>query len=80
MLISGSTLLWLCLTKIFETMSEEEEEDFLLSCRYGELDEVKRYIQKFGRDRLLSISDENGSNCLHMSAGNGHDGVYYFHQ
>lgn len=54
----------------------EEQEDFILSCRFGELDEVKQFIDKFGSDNLLSIRDDNGSNCLHMASGNGHDGMY----
>jgi ankyrin repeat protein len=52
-----------------------EKEDFLLSCRYGELDEVKEYLSKFDTENLLSIRDDNGSTCLHMCAGNGHDGM-----
>jgi hypothetical protein len=55
--------------------STEEREEFLLSCRYGELDEVKDFLNKFGSESLLSICDDNGSNCLHMAAGNGHDGM-----
>jgi ankyrin repeat protein len=57
--------------------SAEEQEDFLLSCRYGDLDDVKIYLDKFGSDNLLSIRDDNGSTCLHMAAGNGHNGMHH---
>lgn len=54
----------------------EEQEEFLLSCRYGDLDDVKAFVDKYGSQDLLSISDDNESTCLHMAAGNGHDGMY----
>ena len=48
--------------------STEEQEDFLLSCRYGDLEDVKSYLAKFGSQDLMNIRDDNGSNCLHMAA------------
>ncbi|EIW71462.1 hypothetical protein TREMEDRAFT_23547, partial [Tremella mesenterica DSM 1558] len=52
--------------------TEEEEEEFLLSCRYGELDEVKNYVDKFGWETVVLARDERGNTCLHMICGNGH--------
>jgi len=56
--------------------SAKEQEEFLLSCRYGDIEDVKSYLDRFGSENLLAIHDDNGSNCLHMAAGNGHDGMY----
>ena len=57
--------------------TDEECEDILLSCRYGELDEVKQFINHFGVEALQTVVDENGNTVLHMICGNGHQGVSY---
>ncbi|ORY34686.1 ankyrin repeat-containing domain protein [Naematelia encephala] len=54
------------------TPTAEEVEDFLLSCRYGELEEVKEFVEKFGREAVVEAKDERGNTCLHMCCGNGH--------
>ncbi|KAL7414938.1 ankyrin repeat-containing domain protein [Mrakia frigida] len=56
----------------FPSPSEEDLEEALLSCRYGELPEVQSYVLDFGIDSLASARDESGNTCLHMAAGNGH--------
>ena len=58
------------------TPSSDEKEELLLSCRYGDLDDVKQFVDKFGGDALRDIRDDNGNNALHMVCGNGHEGEY----
>ncbi|KAJ6497394.1 ankyrin repeat-containing domain protein [Mycena sanguinolenta] len=53
----------------------EEQEEFLLSCRYGDLDEVKQFIDQFGPAAAAEIRDDNGNTALHMLCGNGHADV-----
>ncbi|KAF8663651.1 hypothetical protein AX16_000893 [Volvariella volvacea WC 439] len=52
--------------------TEEDREELLLSCRYGDLGDVQSYIQKFGPESLATIKDENENTILHMIAANGH--------
>lgn len=54
--------------------TQEEQDDFLLSARYGEVDEVKAFGEKHGWDAVSSIQDERGNTALHMACGNGHLG------
>jgi hypothetical protein len=56
------------------TPTEEEVEDVLLSCRYGELEEVKGFVEQYGWDALASARDDRGNTALHMCCGNGHAG------
>ncbi|KAJ7478636.1 ankyrin repeat-containing domain protein [Mycena galericulata] len=50
----------------------DEQEEFLLSCRYGDLDDVKQFVDQFGADAAAAIRDDNGNTALHMLCGNGH--------
>ena len=59
--------------------TEEECEDLLLSCRYGELEEVKQFVDQYGVESIHDIVDDNKNTPLHMICGNGHIGVYGFH-
>ena len=52
----------------------EEVEDFLLSCRYGEVEEVKQFGEQYGWDEVVKARDERGNTALHMCCGNGHVG------
>ena len=54
--------------------SGEDKEELLLSCRYGDLDEVQEFIKKYGSGSLSDIRDANGNTILHMVSGNGHIG------
>jgi hypothetical protein len=54
--------------------SQEEVEDFLLSCRYGELEEVQAFVEKFGDEALENARDDRGNSAVHMCCGNGHIG------
>jgi len=52
--------------------SPEDTEELLLIARYGELDELKSFIEKFGTKPLTDARDEDGNTVLHMVCGNGH--------
>ncbi|SRR6266550_1327076 len=54
--------------------TDDEKDDLLLSCRYGDIDDIRQFTDKYGQDILDSIRDENGNSVLHMVAGNGHVG------
>lgn len=53
----------------------EDTEELLLIARYGELDELKSFIEKFGSNPLTDARDEDGNTILHMACGNGHLGA-----
>ena len=56
------------------TPSLDDTEDLLLSCRYGDSDDVKSFIDRFGTAPVGEARDENGNNVLHMASANGHIG------
>lgn len=56
--------------------SEEDKQELLLSCRYGELDEVRQFVDKFGSHALADVRDDHGNSILHMTCGNGHEGAW----
>ncbi|KAI5116040.1 hypothetical protein M0805_004978 [Coniferiporia weirii] len=53
----------------------EEQEDVLLACRYGDLDDVRQFVETYGIDALAAVRDDNGNTVLHMTCGNGHEDV-----
>lgn len=54
--------------------SDEEQNELLLSCRYGDLDNTQEFVKKFGPSSLADLRDNNGNTVLHMICGNGHLG------
>jgi ankyrin repeat protein len=56
--------------------TEEQVEELLLSCRYGDLEDVKAFVEQFGVDPVQQARDDRGNNVLHMCCGNGHAGEY----
>jgi len=52
--------------------SADEAEDLLLSCRYGDVDDIKSFIDRFGTVPVGQARDENGNTVLHMACANGH--------
>ncbi|KAL1413376.1 ankyrin repeat-containing protein [Vanrija albida] len=50
----------------------EELDELLLSCRYGEVEEVEEFAAKHGWDAIAAAKDERGNTVLHMTSGNGH--------
>ena len=59
----------------FPSPTPEDTEELLLVTRYGELDELKSFIEKFGTKPLTDARDEDGNTVLHMVCGNGHLGA-----
>lgn len=55
--------------------SVEELDDLILSCRYGDLEDVQDFVNRFGPDALDDYADENGNSCLHMASANGHEEI-----
>ncbi|KAH9042940.1 cytoplasmic protein [Lactarius deliciosus] len=52
--------------------SPEDTDDFILSCRYGDIDDLKSFVERFGTDSVGNARDENGNTVLHMASANGH--------
>lgn len=57
------------------TPTSDEQEDLLLSARYGEIDDVKAFADKYGATALADARDESGNTILHMTCANGHEGT-----
>lgn len=54
--------------------TDEDREDILFSCRYGDFEDVQAFLSKFSADAMASVRDENENCVLHMVCANGHDG------
>jgi uncharacterized protein len=54
--------------------SDDDKEELLSSCRYGDLEDVQEFVRRFGPEPLGEVRDENGNTILHMVCGNGHQG------
>ncbi|KAG6888395.1 hypothetical protein C0995_008635 [Termitomyces sp. Mi166 len=46
--------------------SAAENDDVLLAGRYGELDDILGYVEKYGSEPLSTLRDENENTILHM--------------
>ena len=55
--------------------TDEEKDELLLSCRYGDLEDIQQFVDKFGAESLNNIRDDSGNSVLHMVCANGHTGV-----
>ncbi|KAJ3553915.1 hypothetical protein NP233_g8006 [Leucocoprinus birnbaumii] len=53
----------------------DEKDDLLLSCRYGDLEDVQQFVAKFGQDAISQVRDDNDNTVLHMTVANGHGDV-----
>lgn len=54
--------------------TQDDKDELLLSCRYGDLDDVQLFVKQFGAESLADVRDDNGNTGLHMLCGNGHIG------
>ncbi|KAG8992778.1 hypothetical protein FRB90_000905 [Tulasnella sp. 427] len=52
--------------------TNDDLEDLLLSCRYGDIDDVKLFVTEFDKEAVATVRDGNGNTVLHMTCGNGH--------
>lgn len=63
------------MTTATTTPSQEEVEEFMLSCRYGEVEEVQAFVERFGEQGVENARDDRGNSAVHMCCGNGHVGM-----
>jgi ankyrin repeat protein len=54
--------------------TQEQVDDLLLACRYGDIEDVQAFINEFGAKAVEDARDERGNTVLHMCCGNGHAG------
>ena len=59
------------------SISEDEKEELLLSCRYGDLDDIQAFSTSYGASSLADIRDHNKNTVLHMVSANGHLGMVH---
>ena len=57
------------------TPTADDLDDLLLSCRYGDTEDIQAFLARFGPDPLAAARDHAGHTVLHMVAGNGHTGI-----
>jgi ankyrin repeat protein len=55
--------------------SADEQEELLLSARFGEIDDVKAFVDEHGETTLADARDDSGNTILHMTCANGHEGA-----
>ncbi|KAI0669563.1 cytoplasmic protein [Trametes maxima] len=52
--------------------TSEDIEELLLSSRYGDVEDIQQFVNKFGPEALATARDDNGNTVLHMVSANGH--------
>jgi hypothetical protein len=57
-------------------LTDDDKDEVLLAGRYGDLDDVREFVSRFGSEPLADIRDENDNCILHMVCGNGHLGKH----
>lgn len=55
--------------------TSDDKDELLLSCRYGDLEDIQQFVEKFGQDVVSQVRDDNDNTVLHMTAANGHEGT-----
>ncbi|KAL5482987.1 YAR1 [Sanghuangporus weigelae] len=55
-----------------QSPSPDDIEELLLDCRYGDLDCVCSFVDRYSTEALLRARDERGNTALHMCVANGH--------
>ncbi|KAF5355046.1 hypothetical protein D9756_005539 [Leucocoprinus leucothites] len=55
--------------------TSDDKDELLLSCRYGDLEDIQQFVEKFGQDVVSQVRDDNDNTVLHMTAANGHEDV-----
>lgn len=64
---------------IMASPTEDDKDELLLACRYGDLEDVQHFVDQFGPGRVAEVVDSNGNTVIHMAAGNGHQGEQMIH-
>lgn len=57
---------------------EDDRDELLLSCRYGDLEDIQAFVDRHGASSLAEIRDHNQNTVLHMASANGHLGMASF--
>jgi len=60
------------------SLSDDDKDDLLLACRYGDLEDVQTFVTDYGSEVLNEIRDDNGNSVLHMVCANGHTDLLNF--
>lgn len=60
----------------FPTPSQEEVQELLLCCRFGDFEDVQEFVSKYGPEPLNTARDDRGNTTIHMASANGHLGTY----
>jgi len=57
--------------------TDDDKEELLLSCRFGDLPDVQQFLSTFdpAPSVLDAIQDDNANTLIHMAAANGHTDV-----
>ncbi|KAI8898919.1 ankyrin repeat-containing domain protein [Globomyces pollinis-pini] len=55
--------------------TEEFNNELILNCRYGELEELKSALESVTEQRKVILATVNGHSCLFMASANGHNDV-----
>ena len=58
------------------SLTDDDKDDLLLACRYGDLEDVQTFVTEHGPEILNEIRDDNGNCVLHMVCANGHIGKH----
>lgn len=53
----------------------DEQSEVLLSARFGDIDDIKTFLDAHGATALADSRDESGNTVLHMTCANGHLGL-----
>ena len=53
----------------------DEQEELLFSVRFGEIGDLKAFVDKYGATALADVRDESRNTILHMTCANGHEGT-----
>jgi len=56
--------------------SPDELSEIILSARFGDIDDVKLFVETYGKQALADARDESGNSVLHMASANGHQGWF----
>lgn len=54
------------------SISDDDRNELLLSCRYGDLEDIQAFVTQHGPAALADVRDDNQNTVLHMVSANGH--------
>lgn len=60
------------------SISDDDRNELLLSCRYGDLEDIQAFVTQHGPAALADVRDDNQNTVLHMVSANGHLGMRFY--